>query len=90
MARETVLFSSEERMDKDQVVAFLRQLADKISAGQVILKQGESELALTLPDRLVLEVKVEEEPKGGGMKRSLEIELEWVEGEASQGSVTLG
>lgn len=90
MGNETVLFSSEERVSAQQAAEFLRQLADKIVARQVILRQGESELVLTLPDQLVLELKVEEELKAGKGKRTLEIELEWMEGEPSQSPVALG
>jgi amphi-Trp domain-containing protein len=90
MGKETVLFSSEERTDSQQAAAFLRQLADKIAARQVILRQGENELVLTLPDHLILELKVEEELKGGKEKRTLEIEFEWIEGSVSEGPVTLG
>lgn len=90
MGKETVLFSSEERTDTQQAAAFLRQLADKIAARQVILRQGENELVLTLPDHLILELKVEEELKGGKEKRTLEIEFEWLEGGAAQGPVSLG
>lgn len=90
MARETVLFSSEERTDSQRVAAFLHQLADRIIAREIILRHGDRELALTLPGHLVLELKVEEELKEAGKKRSLEIEIEWVEGGAAQGPVSLG
>jgi amphi-Trp domain-containing protein len=90
MGKETVLFSSEERTDTQQAAAFLRQLADKIAARQVILRQGENELVLVLPDQLVLELKVEEELKSGREKRTLEIEFEWFEGGEAEGPVTLG
>jgi amphi-Trp domain-containing protein len=89
MAKETVLFSSEERTDSQQAAAFLHQLADKIAQRQVVLRQGDNELVLVLPDQLVLELKVEEELKSGREKRTLEIEFEWFEGDAAQGSVSL-
>jgi amphi-Trp domain-containing protein len=90
MAKETVLFSSEERTNSQQAAAFLRQLADKIASGTVILRQGDNELVLNLPDHLILELKVEEEVKSGREKRTLEIEFEWLEGDAAQGPVSLG
>jgi len=90
MGKETVLFSSEERTDSQRAAEFLRQLADKIAARQVILRQGDNELVLALPDHLILELKVEEEMKAGKEKRTLEIEFEWVEGCSAEGPVSLG
>lgn len=89
MGRETVLFSSEERMSRAAAAAFLRQLAERLEANAVVLKQGGRELALSLPEQVVLELKVESEGGKGRAKRSLEIELEWVEGETA-GGVQLG
>lgn len=82
MGKEVVLFSSEETKDRGGVVEFLRMLADKIDQGQVTLRQGEEDVQLIIPPTLVLEVKVEEEAKKQGRtQRSLEVELEWYEGE---------
>jgi len=90
MGREIVLFSSEERQTRPQVVTFLRDLADRIEEGEVILKQGGESLTVTLPQNLVLELKVESEDKKGRDKRSLEVELEWYEGDEAETGVTLG
>lgn len=88
---EIVLFKSEEHKDLPTVADFLRQLADKLTQNEVTLRRGNDEVNLTLPDQVVLEIKVEEEAKGGGTKYSLEVEIEWVEGEAgTEGGVTLG
>lgn len=54
-----------------------------------MLRQGGRELALSLPEQVVLEITVESEGGKGRSKRSLEIELEWAEGEAA-GGVELG
>ena len=40
MAKEIVLFKSEERMDLQSVSAFLHQLADRLAHNQVILRLG--------------------------------------------------
>ena len=89
MAREIVLFSSEERQKLPAVSAFLRELADRLDSGQVVLRKGSEELTLDIPTNVVLEIKAEEEPKDQRTKRSLEIEIEWVEGE-DEGVFTLG
>ncbi|MCC5983104.1 MAG: amphi-Trp domain-containing protein [Rhodobacteraceae bacterium] len=91
MGREITLFESEERKSRADVSAFLRAVAEKIDTGRVTLKQGDTELALDLPGQLVLEIKVEDEEKGGkGMQHSLEIEIKWWEGIEDSGGVELG
>lgn len=89
MGREQVLFKSEERKTAQEVAVFLRQVADKIEQGSLILKQGTNEIVLSFPKNLTLEVKVEEETKVK-VKRTLELEIEWVEGEEEQGGVRIG
>ena len=84
-----MLFKSEERKDLASVVAFLHQLADKLAENQVILRQGSTEIVVNIPDNVVLELKVEEEDKKGKMKRTLEVEIEWIEGDESGGVVSL-
>ena len=89
MGKEVVLFKSEEKRSVQEVAGFLRELADKIAAQQVILQQGENEITLNLPAQITLEVKAEEEDKKTRTQRSLEVELEWNVGEDS-GPLTLG
>ncbi len=71
------------------VVAFLHQLADKLATNQVILQQGSAEIVVDIPDNVILELKVEEEDKKGKVKRTFEVEIEWIEGDESGGPVTL-
>jgi amphi-Trp domain-containing protein len=78
MGRETRLFKSEERRSSGEVAAFLRELADKVESGQVVLRQGSEEITLSLPASLILEIQVEDEEKGRkGIQHSLEVELKW-------------
>jgi amphi-Trp domain-containing protein len=86
MAKEIVLFKSEERKSLTEVAAFLRELADRLDSNQVTLRQGAEELTLSIPDQVVLEIKVEDE----GTKHSLEVEIEWKDGDDAAGGVTLG
>ena len=91
MGKEIRLFKSEERKSRAEVEAFLNQIADKLSTGQVVLIQGLEELVLEIPGDLVLEVQVEEEDKGTkGTQHSLEIEIKWYENGLDSSSVTLG
>ena len=91
MAKEVRLFKSEERKNRSEVSAFLHQLADKVGAGQVILRQGQEEVALDLPHNLILEIQVEDEDKKRkGIQHSLEVEIKWFDNDAAGGSLELG
>ena len=90
MGKEVILFKSEEKRSLADVAAFLRQLADKITQGQVVLRQGGEEVILDMPNNVVLELKAEEEAKKNKTQRSLEVEIEWIVGDETGGSVTLG
>lgn len=91
MGKETRLFKSEERMSRPDVSAFLRQLADKLANGQVVLRQGQEELTLTPPQNLILEVQVEDEDKGAkGVQHSLEVEIKWFDGDDRGEPLQLG
>lgn len=81
MGREVVLFKSEEKHGRATVASYLRQLADRLEAGEVVLRQGGDELTLDIPVNVVLEIKAEEETGRKKTKRSLEVEIEWLVGE---------
>jgi len=82
MGRETRLFKSEEQKNRAEISSFLHQLADKISNGKVVLRQGPEEIILQLPKNLILEVQVEDEEKGAkGIQHSLEVEIKWFDNE---------
>ena len=88
MGRETVLFKSEEKKASREVANTLRQIADKIDDGTLILKQGSEEITLEFPKNMVLELKIEEE-QGARLKKSFEIELEWIIGEEQSDGATI-
>jgi amphi-Trp domain-containing protein len=90
MGKEIVLFASEEKSNVRNVASFLHQMADKLLEQEVVLRQGNEELKISVPANVTLEIKVEEEEKKGKTQRSLEIEIEWYEGDESGGGVTLG
>ncbi|PIE15391.1 MAG: amphi-Trp domain-containing protein [Rhodobacterales bacterium] len=90
MGREVKLFKSEERQSRESVCAFLRQMADKISAGQVTLSQGKESITLNMPETLILDVQVEDEDKRRkGTQHSLEIEIKWFDDMAGGGPLSL-
>jgi amphi-Trp domain-containing protein len=88
MGRETVLFKSEEKKASGEIANTLRQIADKIEDGTMVLKQGSEEITLEFPKSMVLELKIEEE-QGNRMKKSFEIELEWIIGEEQSDGATI-
>jgi amphi-Trp domain-containing protein len=91
MGKETRLFKSEARHSRADVSAFLHQLADKVSQGQVILRQGTEEISLDLPANLILEIQVEDEDKKRkGIQHSLEVEIKWFDGDDAGGPLELG
>lgn len=91
MGRETRLFKSEERMSRENVSAFLHQLADKLSEGQVVLRQGAEEITLGVPHNLILEIQVEDEDKKRkGIQHSLEVEIKWFDDDSPGGPLELG
>ena len=89
MGRETVLFKSEEKKASSDIANTLRQIADKIDDGTMILKQGSEEITLEFPKNMVLELKIEEEQGKKRLKKSFEIELEWIMGEEQSDGTTI-
>lgn len=91
MGREVTLFSSKEPKSRTDISTFLREIADRMDGGQVVLRRGADEVVLDLPAQMVLELKVEDEHKRRkGIQHSLEIELKWYDGDQSLGGVELG
>ncbi|ADJ29437.1 amphi-Trp domain-containing protein [Nitrosococcus watsonii] len=91
MGKETSLFKSEESKKRAEVSEFLRQIAERIAKGEVVLRQGTEELVLQIPENLILEVQVEnEDKKTRGLQHSLEIEIKWFDNDGSSGPLELG
>ena len=88
MGIETVLFKSEEKKNAVDIANTLRLIADKIEAGSLTLQQSGKEVKVDFPQSMVFEMKVEEE-QGRKLKKSFEIELEWVPGEEQGGGATI-
>ncbi|ABA56960.1 conserved hypothetical protein [Nitrosococcus oceani ATCC 19707] len=91
MGKETRLFKSEESKKRAEVSEFLRQIAERIEKGKIVLRQGTEELVLQIPENLILEVQVEDEDKKTkGIQHSLEIEIKWFDNDGPSGSLELG
>lgn len=82
MQKSEKLFQTEEVKTREEVSGFLRALADKIESGSVSLRQGQQEVELKIPQKLELDIDVEQKNRGTkGIKQELEIELSWIEGD---------
>ena len=83
---EEVLFKFERRMDRDEIVDYLRAVADSLEAGgPLTLDAGGESVTLDPPSRPEFEIKAERETSSGGSAElSVEFELEWDEGESGE------
>lgn len=90
MAGSTTLFTSKQRQSRNEAAAFLRDLADRLEAGKVTLRQGTSEVDLAPAEALTVEIEASEKPRHGGLRQELEIEIKWTEGDAGAGKLELG
>jgi amphi-Trp domain-containing protein len=91
MARKTRLFKSKERKNGADVAEFLRQIAQRIESGEVVLRRGQEELVLKIPKNLILEVQVDDkEKKVKGVQHNLEIELTWFDDDFYTSQLELG
>ena len=88
MGLETVIFKSEEKKSAKEIADILRQIAAKIESGSMTLMQSGKKTILDFPQSMILEMKVEEE-QGRKLKKSFEIELEWIPGETQEGGATI-
>ncbi len=92
---ETVLFSSEQRYSRDAIATYLRDVADKLAAGEAItLSAGAESVTMEPPAQPTFEVKAEREgPAAGPAELSIEFELEWDEadtgGDGSDGTLRI-
>lgn len=78
MAKDKEIFKSEEEMSAAQAAEIIREIADGLEAGSITLSNGD-EITLEIPATFTLELEAEEEEENGTTKRSLEIEIDWVE-----------
>ena len=90
MAKKNVIVKSDLRKSLPDIAAFLRELADKVETGKVTLIQAGQDVVIDLPQTVSFELEYYEQPKKRGLKRQLEIELEWTEGGRKRESVSLG
>ena len=82
---EEVLFEHEQQQSRSATAAVLRDVADRLDAGDpVTLSAGGESLTLEVPANTTFEVKVERETDGS-TELSVEFELEWKESDVGEG-----
>jgi len=90
MVKKNVLVKSDQRKNLADAGAFLRDLADKVESGKVTLSQGGQDVVVDLPEIVSFELEYYEQQKKHGLKKQLEIEMQWTEGGKKKQGVTLG
>jgi amphi-Trp domain-containing protein len=79
MGRKNRQFKSEELKSRQEVAAFLKELAEKIEVNRLVLSRGADNVSLNIPDTISLGILSESKKKKGKRKHSLELEIEWLE-----------
>ena len=80
MSDERNLYESETRRTTAEVIDFLQQLAQWLGDRRLTFDDNGGVVEMTIPDEVVLEIEIEEEDEGESfVKRTLEIEIEWLE-----------
>ncbi len=80
MAKKNVIIKSDLIKNLPGVAAFLWELADKVETEKITLVQGGQDVLVELPETVNFELDYYEQPQKSGLKKQLEIELEWTEG----------
>jgi amphi-Trp domain-containing protein len=84
---KNILFKSEEKKSNKEAADILRQIADKVEQGSILLKKGEKEVTVNIPSKVEVEIEASQKDKKGQIKKQLEVELEWIEGESGDVSI---
>jgi amphi-Trp domain-containing protein len=76
---EEELFKTEEEVPRTEIAETLRDSADQIESGDVMLVDGEKERTATVPDRPRFEVELERltDSETGEQRYELEYEIRW-------------
>lgn len=75
-------YESERTVAREQAAATLREMADDIATGSLLVGEDDESLTVEIPDTVALELEVETEDG----ERSVEFELEWSEADVAEDS----
>lgn len=79
MSSKTVLYESKDTKLRYDTAVILHSIADSIADGTLQIKDAFGSVCVTVDNEVKCEIEVQEKVKGHGVKRSVEIELEWME-----------
>lgn len=86
---DETLFAFEQTLSRADVARYLRSLAEQLEGdGAINFASGAQQTSVEVPDRVSFEVEVERDtPTAGGQPptMSIEVELEWLEGDDGGG-----
>ncbi|KUJ96495.1 MAG: hypothetical protein XD41_0476 [Desulfonauticus sp. 38_4375] len=71
------IFKFEQKVNKRELASFLRDFADNLEKGNLLLKSEEEEVILELPEMVKLEIEVSQKEKEKGIRKTLELEVKW-------------
>ncbi|SIP86727.1 amphi-Trp domain-containing protein [Alkalispirochaeta americana] len=84
------VFKGKETQSRKEAADFLRQIAERIEAGRIVLGSGTQEASLDIPETVKLEVEIDQKRKDSrGLRHKLELELTWYEGDTSHQGVEI-
>lgn len=85
MAKKEKLFTGKTHQTRAEVGEFLVQLGEKVTNGQVTLRQAGDDLVLDLPANLGMKVKVTRKAKPAkGNRVKLTLKVTWREGDQDE------
>lgn len=77
---EETLLETESMQRRDEIAAYLRQLADNLeNSGPVTVTAGDQDVELTVPNQAEFEISVEREHEDDETETSIELEIEWTD-----------
>lgn len=79
MSSKTVLYESKDARLRYDVAVALHNIADSLAEGTLQIKDGFGSVSVSVDNEIKFEIEVQEKVKSHGVKRSVEIELEWTE-----------
>ena len=87
---KNILVKNKELCDRQAVASFLKDLSEKMAQGQVTLKQGEDQVQIAVPERVIFRINAKEVNNKRRVRHALRLAISWVEGQDATSPVTLG
>lgn len=72
-----IVYKSKQQMGRNEIAAFLRDLAARIELGSVTLTGNGPDTPVKIPDQVNLQVEYEIKHKPAGDRSELELEISW-------------